>query len=294
MAVRLHMHHLWLGLAVAAVTLAPLPSAGETPPMPAPSVRSPGVPIAPVGANPLAPKLVYPASGVAFEQGSHSFKHVYIQWEWTKDESNIQGWYICFYKDGTSCGPIGDWHYGKAEWVRKASMAIPIVADVQKWRWKVGRKPKGGGAVTWSEERVLTMYSRASLVELESPEAGVSVTVPGTMTFTWKATPATEFYQLCSVRGGFSGWGSCPDTPGASSGANWLIQTNDIKTSKTIANVAEVINLMGTDTSSIRKWGVKACRMVQEQSDVDDGQPPVTAMHCRQSNMRSMTVKRAP
>jgi hypothetical protein len=293
--VRFHVHYLWLGLAAAAFALTPMTSVGETPPpTPAPTIRTPVVPPIAVS-NPLAPKLIYPASGVAYEQGSYPHVKVFIKWEWTKDESDIQGWSICFFKEGSTCGPVGTWHFGKAAFVRKADINFPVMVDSLKWRWKVGRKRKTGGVIDWSEERPITIYPRPQLIELESPADVTTVMVPGTLTFKWKPTSNTEYYLLCSTKGGFSSWEHCPD-PSSALGTNFTIKTTATEVTRTFSTAAEVNTLIGStsDPSAVRKWGVSACRVVQEQSDVDGGQPPVTATHCQRSNRNIYTVKRSP
>lgn len=262
-------------------------SAGETAP-PAPSVRSlPAI----VRPSPFAPKVVYPASGLAFEASAYPDVRVYIKWDYDGDPDKVLGFRICWWKEGSTCQTSGPFHGGMSATSRKAKITFPVVADGLRWKWKIGTALKTGAEPVWGPEQSITIYPKLDTPTLLLPASGASFAIPGTLTATWKDMRNVDFYLYCNQKQGFnlSQW-ACPDAPG--------YVNQDIFVDKVVKpaeargyppnNYWEIVRFQ--QTSSVRQWGVAACRVVQEQSENDGGQPPVAATHCTHSELRTLNV----
>ncbi len=264
-------------------------SAGDTSPPPPTARALPGL----VRPSPLAPKLVYPASGLAFEQGDKADVPVYIHFSYDGDPLAFE---ICFWKEGSSCDMTGPFHKGVNATVRKTQIRFPVLVGTPRWRWKIGTKLKTGGEPVWGPEQSITIYPR--LVEaptLLAPASGATLALPGTLTASWKDVPNVDFYLYCNQTQGFNltQW-ACPDTPG--------VVNQEVFVDKVVKpaefrgyppnNIWEIVRFQ--KTSSVRQWGVAACRVVQEQAENDGGQPPVAATHCKRSELRTLNVTYTP
>lgn len=237
------------------------------------------------------PKVTYPASGVAFEErdGGNGSVNVYVAWTYDGDESAVDGWEICYYRAGSSCGVVGNNHVTKGPNARKSSISFPASSTSTAWKWKVGRQTKSG-TVDWAPVRDITIYPEIGLLEPQSPTANASVTVPGTLSFSWKAVANVEYYLFCHQSTTYTTSWNCVDRPYELGNTFTVYKTQEPSFSKTFSTYGDWSELVGSTTSAKRGWGFAACRNVQEQSDDDGGQPPVTALHCKRSGIVRFNV----
>jgi hypothetical protein len=282
-------------LPVAAVLVSFAAPARTAPAPPARVAPSPGRPVpSPMDKKlSLAPALVYPPTGAVYEQTDLAHVNVYIAWTTNVPESEIHSFDVCLYRTGTSCGPLGDLHFGRAPYARKASLAVPVMADHPSWTWQVAtcvKKGAGQGPCTWSEPRTVRVVAPLAAPELAEPAPNAKLTLPGTLTLRWKSVPGAEFYRVCNQPATFAASWLCTNTPTDAGTATLTVAPKPYFSRSYTTNV-EITNLIGAAHDAQRMWGAEACHTVMEQQQ---DKPPVPVARCAHHDPRRYTATRTP
>jgi hypothetical protein len=247
-----------------------------------------------------APTIVYPPANATYED-TNALGHVTVETSWTTSvpEADIYDFQVCYFKAGASCPPEGSAnHYGVAPSFRHFGLGIPLLAgQPAAWKWQVAvcRKKSAtvnlSGPCTWSEPRGVNVVPKLASPDPIAPAAGVTLSLPASLEFTWKPVAGAQFYRFCDQTATFLGSWQCPATVGANGAAYTLTKTDKPIFVKSFTTPAEISSLTGPGHDLKRTWGAEACHMVMEQQQ---DKPPVEVAHCTQANPRRYTASRTP